>query len=154
MVTFYKDGYTDLSRETSCQSRPSLANPAVTRELDEIVMTALDRHPSRRWQSAAAMRDRIREVIAQPGNAIDDRAVVEWVNWVLAQKRGRPPQLTPIVPMPIRSPSTATDFDEATEATVPDLVLFSWTIPNLVWTACAGATALLLVVSLIWRWFG
>jgi serine/threonine-protein kinase len=83
--------------------RPSLANPVVTPGLDAIVMTALERDPARRWQSAAAMREQIRTVIAQPGNAMDNQGVIEWVNWVLGQRRGRAPQLTPIVPMPILS---------------------------------------------------
>src|SRR6185436_16379120 len=55
--------------------RPSLANPKVAKELDEIVMRALERDPQRRWQSAAEMRDRIHAVIAQPGNATDNQGV-------------------------------------------------------------------------------
>src|SRR5207302_8079881 len=35
---------------------PSSRNPDVPEELDAIVMTALQRDPSRRWQNAAAMR--------------------------------------------------------------------------------------------------
>ena len=37
--------------------RPSLANPRVTPDLDQIVMTALERNPTHRWQTAAMMRD-------------------------------------------------------------------------------------------------
>jgi serine/threonine protein kinase len=88
--------------------RPSLANPRVTSELDEIVMTALARDPARRWSSAAAMRDRIRAVIAQPGNAMDNAGVIDWVNWAFAQRRGRAPQLTPMMAMPVRTSSDDT----------------------------------------------
>ncbi|HSD89261.1 MAG TPA: serine/threonine-protein kinase [Kofleriaceae bacterium] len=67
---------------------PSRANPRVTPELDYIVMTALQRDPSRRWQSAAHMRDALRRVIEKPGNNVDNRHVIDWVNWVFSQKPG------------------------------------------------------------------
>jgi serine/threonine protein kinase len=136
--------------------RPSLANPSVTDELDEIVMTALERDPRRRWQSAEAMRDRLRAVIAQPGNAIDNKGAIDWVNWAFAQKRGRAPQLTPIVPMPVPTDASATPdivpdiVDEAAARTAPPTAAFTWTVPNIVWTACACALVLLLLGSLIW----
>jgi len=136
--------------------RPSLANPRVTHELDEIVMAALERDPGRRWQSAEAMRDRIRAVIAQPGNATDNKGVIDWVTWAFGQKRGRAPQLTPIVPMPIwSSPSATPDMADAADAvTDPPVVAFTWTLPNIVWTACACATALLLLGWLVWKIVG
>lgn len=68
--------------------RPSIGNPRVTPELDEIVMTALERNPARRWQSAAMMRAAIRRVIEQPGNFVDNRHVIDWVKWVFTQKPG------------------------------------------------------------------
>jgi serine/threonine protein kinase len=144
--------------------RPSLGNPKVTPELEEIVMTALERDPRRRWQSAQAMRDRIRAVIAQPGNAMDNQGVIDWVNWMLAQKRGRAPQLTPIVPMPIQSDPSATpdvprvpdvppDMDAAAAAISPT-VPFTWTLPSIVWMACACALVLLLLGSIVWKIVG
>jgi eukaryotic-like serine/threonine-protein kinase len=137
--------------------RPSIANPKVTRELDELVMTALDRDLKRRWQSAAAMRDGIRAVIAQPGNAIDNKGVADWVKWVFEQKRGRAPQLTPMMAMPTTPlPMAKPDFLEegATVVSGPPAALvsaFTWTLPDLIWVACAGATILLLLCSLVWR---
>ncbi len=68
--------------------RPSLANPRVTHDLDEIVMTALERNPNHRWQTAAMMRDAIRGVIAQPGNFVDHRHVSDWMRWLFTQKPG------------------------------------------------------------------
>jgi serine/threonine-protein kinase len=68
--------------------RPSLANPRVSRELDAVVMKALERDPERRWQSAAELRDAIAEVIDQPGNRVSNAHVIEWVNWVFTQKPG------------------------------------------------------------------
>ncbi len=67
---------------------PSRANPRVGPELDAIVMTALERTPSRRWQSAAAMREALRGVMELPGNGVDNRHVIDWVNWVFTQKPG------------------------------------------------------------------
>jgi serine/threonine-protein kinase len=137
--------------------RPSLANPKVTPQLDEIVMTALERDPARRWQSAAAMRDRIREVIAQPGNEIDSQGVIDWVTWVFEQRRGRAPQLTPIMPLPIRPPplelpGPAVDPAAAVSLPAPPPpVEFTWTVPIIIWMACAGAIVLLLLGSLIWK---
>jgi len=139
--------------------RPSLANPGVTQALDQIVLTALERDPRRRWQSAAAMRDGIRAVIAQPGNAIDNQGVIDWLRGVLQQKRGRAPKLTPMVPMPILAaalaetgpradwvavdPAAVVRLDpaaaavaaeeEATTATPPLVGEFAWTLP-MTWT--------------------
>jgi serine/threonine-protein kinase len=83
------DGFETMNRVRKLPiPRPSLANPRVGPELDELVMTALQRDPRQRWQSAAQMRDALRAVIAQPGNFIDNRHVIDWVNWVFSQKPG------------------------------------------------------------------
>ncbi|MEJ7601305.1 MAG: serine/threonine-protein kinase [Kofleriaceae bacterium] len=140
--------------------RPSLANPNVTPELDEIVMKALERDPERRWQSAALMRDRIRAVIAKFGGPIDSDAVVEWVRQVFEQEPGRPPQLTPIIPMPFAQLLYPIGDEEATvisgppteaaESPPPGAAPFAWTRPNIVWAACAAAYLLFVLGSLLW----
>jgi len=81
--------------------RPSVANPKVSGEVDDIVKTALERDPKHRWPSAASMRDRIRVVAERIGEQADNGRVIEWVTWALDQKRGRAVQLTPMVAMPI-----------------------------------------------------
>jgi serine/threonine-protein kinase len=68
--------------------RPSIGNPRVTPALDRIVMQALERDPQRRWQSAAAMRDALREVMSQPGNTVDAPHIAEWVRWVFQLQPG------------------------------------------------------------------
>jgi serine/threonine-protein kinase len=83
--------------------RPSLANPGVDPRVDDIVMTALERDPRRRWPSAASMRDRIRAVSGELGDHADDQRAIGWVNWAFEQKRGRAIQLTPMMPMPVRA---------------------------------------------------
>ena len=68
--------------------RPSIANPRVTPALDKIVMTALERDPAKRWQSAAELRDALHGVTAQPGNYVDHQHISDWVRWVFAQRPG------------------------------------------------------------------
>src|SRR5262249_54538725 len=68
--------------------RPSLANPRVPPAVEPIVLTALARDPSKRWQTAAELRTALRAEIARPGQFVDHRHVAEWVRWVLAQKPG------------------------------------------------------------------
>jgi len=83
--------------------RPSMANPAVTPELDALVMRALERDPDRRWQSAAAMRDGIEEVIEHSGARANHQQVAEWVAWVFDQESGPQPKFTstrPSMPPP------------------------------------------------------
>jgi len=144
--------------------RPSLANPQVTPELDRIVMTALERDLDRRWQSAAAMRDAIRVLLEQPDNAMDNQGVADWIQWAYEQKPGRKPQLTPIVPMMAQPPPPDTpeamevdvdlDVDPADAVRLPWLAAIPWTLPNLVWAACAGAIVLLLLGAIVWKIVG
>jgi serine/threonine protein kinase len=85
--------------------RPSLANPSVHHAVDDIVLGALERDPRRRWGSAADLRDRIRAVAEQLGDQASDRRAIEWVTWAFDQKQGRAVQLTPMMPMPVYTPS-------------------------------------------------
>ena len=129
--------------------RPSIANPRVARELDEIVMTALARDPARRWSTAAAMRDRIRAVIAQPGNSMDNAGVIDWVNWAFAQRRGRAPQLTPMMAMPVRTSSDDTsEYVDIDGETVQTPIGPRFKLSRNVWIV--GAAVLLLLV-IVWK---
>ncbi|HTL37266.1 MAG TPA: serine/threonine-protein kinase [Kofleriaceae bacterium] len=84
-----KDAFETMMRVRSLPiPRPSIGNPRVTPELDRLVMTALERNPDKRWQSAAEMRDALREVIRQPGNQIDGPHIAEWVRWVFELQPG------------------------------------------------------------------
>jgi len=64
---------------------PSRYNPEIPGELDSIVLTALERDPRRRWQSAAAMRVALRNEIRELGIEITDRRVLQWVEWAFSQ---------------------------------------------------------------------
>ncbi|HEU4727953.1 MAG TPA: serine/threonine-protein kinase [Kofleriaceae bacterium] len=122
--------------------RPSLANPQVHPGVDEIVLSALERDPRRRWPSAASMRDRIRAVSAQLGDPADNQRVLEWVSDAF-QRRGRAVQLTPMVPMPIY-PGTSAEPAARTAPPAPEQPR------RRVWIACAAAIALLVIGVLAW----
>jgi serine/threonine protein kinase len=87
--------------------RPSLGNPEVHPDIDDVVMSALERDPRQRWPSAASMRDRVRAVSARLGAPADDRRVIEWVDSAFEQKTRRAAQLTPMMPMPAFAPAPA-----------------------------------------------
>src|SRR5262249_6018378 len=88
-------------------------------DIDDVVMSALERDPRRRWPSAASMRDRIRAVSAQLGAPADDRRVVEWVDWAFDQKPGRAVQLTPMLPMQAYAPAAADPTPSTTPTPAP-----------------------------------
>jgi serine/threonine protein kinase len=66
---------------------PSRANPEVSRDVDQIVLSALERDPAKRWQSAAAMRSAI---ATHASRRITQQQLVTWVEWAFSQKQ--PPQ--------------------------------------------------------------
>ncbi len=149
--------------------RPSLANPRVSAELDEIVMTALERDPSRRWQSAAAMGDALRNVIARPGNRVDNRHVTEWVRWVFEQRPGsevsglthlaslvQPPRITS-APGDEKTEVAPVVIEESEHTVADGAGRASWDRASIIWLACASGIALLFAASLVWKiagWFG
>jgi serine/threonine protein kinase len=85
-------GDTDLEtlhniREKPIQP-PSRTNSQVTRDLDDIVMTALQRDPDKRWQNAAAMRAALAGAAAEIGSA-DAATIREWVRWAFTREPWR-----------------------------------------------------------------
>jgi serine/threonine protein kinase len=79
---------TILERVRTMEVRPpSRANPEVPRSVDQIVLTALERDPERRWQRAAEMRDAIAE---QAKPRLTQRQLVAWVEWAFTQKQPPP----------------------------------------------------------------
>jgi serine/threonine protein kinase len=64
---------------------PSTVNPHVTRDLDDIVMTALARNPAKRWQSAGAMRVALANLSRALGVVVGPPQVFEWVQWAFSQ---------------------------------------------------------------------
>jgi serine/threonine protein kinase len=66
---------------------PSRWNPDVPRDLDDIVLTALQRDPALRWQSAPAMRTAITNVMQAFGPRVTNQQVLEWVEWAFKQEQ-------------------------------------------------------------------
>lgn len=65
---------------------PSRWRPEVTRDLDDIVMTALMRDPDMRWQSAAAMRTALGNLARDAKLEATNQQVFEWVEWAFMQE--------------------------------------------------------------------
>ena len=129
--------------------RPSLANPGVHQDVDDIVMTALQRDPRRRWPSAASMRDRLRAVSVQLGEPADDPRAAEWVGWAFEQQRGRAPQLTPMMPMPIFEASQASAALQAPPAEAAVRVLPPAPRDRRRLAVAVAAVALLVIAALV-----
>ncbi|MGE0549866.1 MAG: serine/threonine-protein kinase [Kofleriaceae bacterium] len=69
--------------------RPSRWNRDVPAELDDIVLTALERNPAKRWQSAAALRTALLQVAWKLGVAVGHQQVVDWLVWAFSQEPRR-----------------------------------------------------------------
>jgi serine/threonine protein kinase len=130
--------------------RPSIANPRVTPELDEIVMTALERNPARRWQSAAMMRAALRGVIDQPGNAVGNKHVSEWVTWVFTQSPGTEASGVSHLHAMVR-PRPAPPPPPGEEATIVQPTDLPLTRAGMIWYACAIALAFVLAAWVAWK---
>jgi len=65
---------------------PSRWNPDIPGDLDDIVLTALQRTPELRWQSAAAMGTAIRNVMGAFGPPVTNQQLIEWVEWAIQQR--------------------------------------------------------------------
>jgi serine/threonine protein kinase len=68
---------------------PSRSNPNVPVEIDEIVMTALERDPERRWQHATALRNALTTLTKRLGLVVQDQQVIDWLSWALEQTKPR-----------------------------------------------------------------
>jgi serine/threonine protein kinase len=75
---------------------PSRFDAAVPRDLDAIVMTALQRDPEQRWQNAGAMRAALVALVREVGAVVKGREIHDWIEWAFAQPDRRS---TPIGPM-------------------------------------------------------
>lgn len=65
---------------------PSKLNDDVPADLDTIVMTALERDPNRRWQSATAMRTALANAAAELQTIVTNAQLIEWVDWTFSQQ--------------------------------------------------------------------
>jgi eukaryotic-like serine/threonine-protein kinase len=84
------DGESDLGVLDKVRSMaiepPSRKNPDVPPELDAIVMTALERDPDKRWQSAGAMKTALADVAEELQTVVTNAQLVQWVEWAFTQE--------------------------------------------------------------------
>jgi eukaryotic-like serine/threonine-protein kinase len=67
---------------------PSRFNREVPRDLDAVVLTALERNPSHRWQSAGAMRTALANVATELKTTVSNDHMIDWIEWAFSQKPG------------------------------------------------------------------
>jgi serine/threonine protein kinase len=75
----------NMLREMPIQP-PSRWNDAVARDLDDIVMTALQRNPGNRWQSAKALHAALLNFAREHRLALAHTALGKWTEWAFMQK--------------------------------------------------------------------
>jgi serine/threonine protein kinase len=63
---------------------PSRFNPEVSHDLDEIVLTALDRDPDKRWQTSASLRNAL--ITYSKSRGLTKQQLVAWMEWAFSQK--------------------------------------------------------------------
>ena len=72
---------------------PSAFNAHVPPEIDDVVMTALERDPEKRWQHATALRTALTTLTRRLGLVVHDAQVIEWIAWAFEQTKPRQPNL-------------------------------------------------------------
>jgi serine/threonine-protein kinase len=96
---------------------PSRKNPDVPPELDAVVMTALQRDPDARWQTAAAMKKALVEVAAELQTQVTNQQLVQWVEWAFTQEpageRGEVSELIKMLEQPSKPAVTTTAHKSA-----------------------------------------
>jgi serine/threonine protein kinase len=75
----------NMLREMPIQP-PSRWAPTVPHDLDDIVMTALQRNPANRWQSAQALHAALLGAAREQGYALAPPALAKWTEWAFTQK--------------------------------------------------------------------
>jgi eukaryotic-like serine/threonine-protein kinase len=67
---------------------PSRFNTDVPRDLDAVVLTALERNPAHRWQTAGAMRVALANVASEVKNMVSNAHMIQWIEWAFTQTPG------------------------------------------------------------------
>lgn len=105
---------------------PSRWNAKVPSDVDDIVMTALQRDPALRWQTAAAMRAAIHNAARTTDNIVTSSQLAEWVE---SSRRKRPhspdstsgsSELTTHQQIELEALGAVTEASQATLDTDPD----------------------------------
>ena len=108
----------ELRRVREMPIPPLARTGPVPRALQDVIMTALQRDPERRWQTAAEMRAALSDVGRGMAVHIGPPQIASWIGWAFSQ-RMRPDALTPLVVVPAVAPSSASPAVEAAMAAAP-----------------------------------
>jgi eukaryotic-like serine/threonine-protein kinase len=107
-------------------SPPSKFNPKVPKQIDAIVMTALERDPDQRWQKANALHTAVATESKRLGLLAQNAQVVEWIEWAFQQRKGQRIETEPEISI---SSGTA-EVGEATKLLRPSATLRTQPAPE------------------------
>ncbi len=80
-----QDNFETITRVREGKLDPPSRTRPLPPELDAIVMTALQRDPDQRWQSAAAMRNALANFAHDARMEVGNAQVIAWVEWAFTQ---------------------------------------------------------------------
>jgi serine/threonine-protein kinase len=136
---------------------PSAHRSQIPKELDEIVMKALERDPKKRWQSAREMGRAIRQFLGTRHEIIGPAELSDWMGTVFPQGEARKSQLMEVARMahePVPTMPRAGDTDVTLTATNMQIAEASQFLEQprrsrraLVWAAIVGTLALAAAVA-------
>jgi serine/threonine protein kinase len=64
---------------------PSTINAQIPPEVDQVVMTTLQKNPTQRWQTASGLRNALHSLAERPGLRATHLDVPRWIEWALSQ---------------------------------------------------------------------
>ncbi|HEX3763978.1 MAG TPA: serine/threonine-protein kinase [Kofleriaceae bacterium] len=104
----------ELRRVCEMPIPPLARSGTVPHALQDVIMTALQRDPDRRWQTAAEMRSALSDVARGMSIHIGPPQIASWVAWAFSQ-RARPEGPTPLVVVPASASPAALHARAASE---------------------------------------
>jgi serine/threonine-protein kinase len=112
---------------------PSAQNPDVPRELDAIVIRALEREPSARWQSAGAIRAALAKAAHDLQILVTNDQLIEWVDWTFTEapleKRDELSQLIKLLETPRSTISKILTLESSQIVSIESLPPASASVP-------------------------
>ncbi|MBT8467754.1 MAG: serine/threonine protein kinase, partial [Deltaproteobacteria bacterium] len=137
---------------------PSVHRPQVPKELDAIVMKALQRDPNNRWQTTREMGRALREYLGAQPAVVGPAELSEWMDAVFPEGAVRKSQLMEVArmaPAPVPTIPRSGNNDDTLTATnfltEPSPGLHGQWRPSkraLVWAAVAGTLGLVIAAAL------
>ncbi|HET6983430.1 MAG TPA: protein kinase [Myxococcaceae bacterium] len=125
---------------------PSVLNPEVDEEMDRVILRALERDLSRRYQSAQEMERALAHVVLRTARSPDDTDLGAWMQelFPIEAKRAEPSfsRSTPVPPAPSRRPTPAL-VASAAEGIADPLAGLEPEVPPEAYSATASARTVL-----------